>query len=95
MQIKKVKEKGDRKIAIIELQEDEEIEMPLTVDFLGERRFITGHATGIANGEYKWDLDSGEMLKVHVVSNMTGNFEMDDEKINMKIFARNIYKKVK
>jgi len=60
--LKRVKEKGGRKIAIIELQEDEEIEMPLTVDFLGERRLKVGHVTGSVDMTYRWDMDSCEML---------------------------------
>jgi len=92
--LKKVKEKGDRKIASIELQEDEEIEMPLTVDFLGERRLMVGHVTGNLDMTYRWDIDSGEMLKVYAIANLAGDFEMDGKKFYMKIFMRNISKKV-
>ena len=92
--LKRVKEKGGRKIAIIELQEDEEIEMPLTVDFLGERRLMVGHVTGNLDMTYRWDMDSGEMLKVHAIANLAGDFEMDGKIFYMKIFMRNISKKV-
>ena len=92
--LKRVKEKGGRKIAIIELQEDEEIEMPLTVDFLGERRLMVGHVTGSVDMTYRWDMDSGEMLKVHAIANLAGDFEMDGKIFYMKIFMRNISKKV-
>ena len=92
--LKRVKEKGGRKIAIIELQEDEEIEMPLTVDFLGERRLMVGHVTGNLDMTYRWDMDSGEMLKVYAIANLAGDFEMDGKNFYMKIFMRNISKKV-
>jgi hypothetical protein len=92
--LKKVKEKGDGKIAIIELQEDEEIEMPLTVDFLGERRLMVGHVTGNLDMTYRWDIDSGEMLRVYAIANLAGDFEMDGKIFYMKIFMRNISKKV-
>jgi len=92
--LKRVKEKGGRKIAIIELQEDEEIEMPLTVDFLGERRLMVGHVTGNVDMTYRWDIDSGEMLKVRAIANLSGDFEMDGKIFYMKIFMRNISKKV-
>ena len=92
--LKRVKEKGGRKIAIIELQEDEEIEMPLTVDFLGERRLMVGHVTGSVDMTYRWDMDSGEMLKVRAIANLAGDFEMDGKIFYMKIFMRNISKKV-
>ena len=90
--LKKVKEKGDRKIALIELQENEAIEMPLTVDFLGERRLMVGHVTGNLDMTYRWDIDSGEMLKVYAIANLAGYFEMDGKKFYMKIFMRNISK---
>ena len=93
--LKSVKERRGRKIATVERQDSTTSDLRFLVEFMGERRLLAGYATGTTDLIYKWDLDSGEMLKVHVVSNMTGNFEMDDEKINMKIFARNIYKKVK
>jgi len=92
--LKRVKEKGGRKIAIIELQEDEKIEMPLTVDFLGERRLMVGHVTGNLDMTYRWDIDSGEMLRVYAIANLAGDFEMDGKIFYMKIFMRNISKKV-
>ena len=92
--LKRVKEKGGRKIAIIELQEDEEIEMPLTVDFLGERRLMVGHVTGSVDMTYRWDMDSGEMLKVRAIANLAGDFEMDGKIFYMKIFMRYISKNV-
>ena len=76
------------------MQEDEEVEMPLTVDFLGERRLMAGHATGPLDIKFKYDIDSGRMLKVKAIGNFSGDFVMDDEIFHVKIFMRNISKKV-
>ena len=92
--LKKVKEKKGGKIAIIERQGDEEIELRIAVDFLGKRRLLTGRATGVTDMTYRWNIDSGEMLKVYAIVNLVGDFEMDDEIFHMKIFVRNISKKV-
>jgi len=93
--LKKVRERRGRKIAYIEVEELPMLELRIAVNFLGERRFITGHATGIANGEYKWDLDSGDMLKSHVNINLTGDFKMAHETFHMKVFQRFTSKKMK
>ena len=93
--LKKVKEKGSRKIAYIDVEELHTIELRVAVNSLGERRLMAGQATGTANGSYRWDLASGETLKSHVNINLVGDFEMDGENFHMKIFQRFIGKKVK
>ena len=86
--LKKVKEKRGRKIAYIDVEELLTLELRVAVNFWGEKRLMAGHATGTADGSYKWDLDSGDMLTSHVNINLVGDFEMDGETFNMKIFQR-------
>ena len=86
--LKKVKEKRGRKIAYIDVEELLTLELRVAVNFYGEKRLMAGHATGTADGSYKWDLDSGELLKAHVNINLVGDFEMDNENFHMKIFQR-------
>ena len=93
--LKKVKEKGGRKIAYIEVEELLTVELRVVVNFFGERRLMVGHGTGTANGSYKWDLASGDFLKSHANINLVGDFEMEGETFHMKIFQRFISKKVK
>ena len=76
------------------MQGDEEIELRIAVDFLGKKRLLIGRATGVTDITYRWNIDSGEMLKVYAIVNLVGDFEMDDEIFRMKIFMRNISKKV-
>jgi len=92
--LKKVKNKKGKKIALIEMQDSLILDLQISVDFLGERRLLTGQATGVSDYIYNWDIDSGEMLKTNAVTNLTGNFEMDGKNFYMKIFMRNISKKV-
>ncbi len=92
---KKVKKKRGKKIAIIERQDSTMMEAYVVVDFLGERRLIAGQATGTTEMIFRWDIDAGKMLKVRVVSNLVGDFEMDGETFHMKVFQRNISTKVK
>ena len=93
--LKKVKEKRAGKIAIIKMQDSLILELQVAVDFLGERRLMTGQATGVSDVTYRWDIDSAELLKTYAVTNLDGDFEMADEKFNMKIFMRDISKQVK
>ena len=86
--LKKVREKKGRKIAYIEVEELLTLELRVAVNFYGEKRLMAGHATDTADGSYKWDLDSGELLKAHVNINLVGDFEMDNETFHMKIFQR-------
>ena len=86
--LKKVREKKGRKIAYIDVEELLTLELRVAVNFYGEKRLMAGHATGTADGSYKWDLDSGELLKAHVNINLVGDFEMDNETFHMKIFQR-------
>ena len=93
--LKKVKEKRRGKIAVIEMQDSLILELQVAVEFLGERRLMTGQATGVSDVTYNWDIDSGELLKTHAITNLVGDFEMDNEKFTMKIFMRDISKLVK
>ena len=86
--LKKVREKKGRKIAYIDVEELLTLELRVVVNFFGERRLMAGHATGTTDGSYRWDLDSGELLKAHVNINLVGDFEMDNETFHMKIFQR-------
>ncbi len=86
--LKKVREKKGRKIAYIEVEELLTLELRVAVNFYGEKRLMAGHATGTTDGLYRWDLDSGELLKTHVDINLVGDFEMDNETFHMKIFQR-------
>ena len=92
--LKKIEEKRGRKIASVEMRADHEIEMRMAIDFLGERRLMAGHATGPLNIKFKYNIDSGRMLKVKAIGNFSGDFVMDDEIFHVKIFMRNISKKV-
>ena len=94
--LKKVKEKwGGRKIAYVKMDELVTFDLFISVNFLGEKRLITGHATGSTEMDYKWDIDFGEILKAYAVTNIVGDFEMDGETFHMKVFQRNISTKVK
>ena len=86
--LKKVREKRGRKIAYIDIEELLTLELRVAVNFYGEKRLMAGHATGTTDGLYRWDLDSGELLKAHVDINLVGDFEMDNETFHMKIFQR-------
>jgi len=86
--LKKVREKRGRKIAYIKVEELLTLELRVAVNFYGEKRLMAGHATGTTDGLYRWDLDSGELLKTHVDINLVGDFEMDNETFHMKIFQR-------
>ena len=92
--LKNVKEKRGRKIAYIKMEELLTLDLLISVTFLGERRLITGPATGSTKVKYKWDLDSGEILKGHAVTKIVGDFEMDGETFHMKVFQRNISTKL-
>ena len=70
------------------------LEILIAVNFLGERRLITGQANGKGDGRFKWDVEGGEFLSQVVVINLAGDFEMDGEQVNMKVFMRTINKKV-
>ena len=94
--LKNVKEKwGGRKIAYVKMDELVTFDVFISVNFLGEKRLITGHATGSTEVDYKWDIDFGEILKAYAVTNIVGDFEMDGETFHMKVFQRNISTKVK
>ena len=93
--LKKIKEKRGRKIAYVKMDELVTFDLFISVNFLGEKRLITGHATGSTEVDYKWDIDFGEILKAYAVTNIVGDFEMDGETFHMKIFQRNISTKVK
>ena len=93
--LKKVKNKKGKKIAIIEMQDSLILDLQISVDFFGERRLLTGHATGVSDYIYNWDIDSGEILKGHAVTKIVGDFEIDGETFHMKVFQRNISTKVK
>ena len=93
--LKKVRERRGRKIAYIEVEELLTLELRVAVNFYGEKRLMAGHATGTTDGLYRWDLDSGELLKTHVDINLVGDFEMDNETFHMKIFQRFISKIMK
>ena len=93
--LKKVREKKGRKIATVEMQDSLILDLYVSVEFMGERRLLAGHATGTSDAIFKWDLDSGEMLKSNAVYNFVGDFEMEDKSFHMSIFQRDILKKVK
>ena len=92
---KKVKHRGGRKIALVENKESLTLDLRVAVNFMGEKQLMSGRATGTADATYKWDLDSDDLLQSHVNINLVGDFEMDGETFNMKIFQRFISKKVK
>ena len=93
--LKKVKEKRGRKIAYIDYISELVLDLRIAVNFLGERRLITGQASGIGNGAFKWGIEGSELLSQRLVINLAGDFEMEGEKIFMKVFQRTINKKVK
>jgi len=92
--LKKIKEKRGRKIAYINSISEVDADFRIAVNFLGERRFITGHATGTGSGKFQWDIESTEHLSQKLVLNCAGDFEIGGEKSFMKIFVRTINKKV-
>ena len=93
--LKKVKEKRGRNIAYIDYISDLVLDLRIAVNFLGERRLITGQASGIGNGRFKWDIEGSEFLSQRLVINLAGDFEMEGEKVFMKVFQRSIIKKAK
>ena len=93
--LKKVKEKRGRKVAYIDYITEYTFDLRIAVNFLGERRLITGQAGGIGDGTFKWDIERGEFLSQVVVVNLAGDFEMDGEQVYMKVFMRTINKKAK
>ena len=93
--LKKVKEKRGRKVAYIDYITEYTFDLRIAVNFLGERRLITGQASGIGDGNFKWGIERGEFLSQKVVVNLAGDFEMEGEKVYMKVFMRTINKKVK
>ena len=93
--LKRVKEKKGRKIAYIECKELLTMESNVIVNFLNVDRLIEGNATGTAESDVKWDIDTGYILKHNVVTNIAGDFEMDDKTFYMKVFMRQISKKIK
>ena len=93
--LKKVKEKRGRKIAYIDYVSDIALDLRIAVNFLGERRLITGYATGVGDGKFQWDIEGTEHLSQKLVVNISGDFEMEGEKVYMKVFMRTINKKVK
>ena len=93
--LKKVKEKRGRKVAYINYINEVALDLRIAVNFLGERRLITGQAHGIGDGGFKWDVEEGEFLSQVVGINLAGDFEMDCEKVYMKVFMRTINKNVK
>ena len=92
--LKKVKNKKGRKIAIIEMQDSLILDLQISIDYKGDRRLLTGYATGVSDVVYHWDIDPGEMLKTTSITHLKGDFEMDGKNFYMKIFMRNISKKV-
>ena len=93
--LKKVKEKRGRKFAYIDSITELTLDLRIAVNFLGKRRLITGQASGIGNGAFKWGIEGSELLSQRLVINLAGDFEMEGEKIFMKVFQRTINKKVK
>ena len=93
--LKKVKEKRGRKVAYINYINEVALDLRIAVNFLGERRLITGYATGTGDGRFQWNIEGAEHLSQRLVVNLAGDFEMDGEKIFMKVFMRTISKKVK
>ena len=93
--MKKVKEKRGRKVAYIDYISELTFDIRIAVNLLGERRLITGQASGIGDGKFKWDIEGGEFLSQRTVVNLAGDFEMEGEKVYMKVFMRTINKNVK
>ena len=93
--LKKVKEKRGRKFAYIDSITELTLDLRIAVNFLGKRRLITGQASGIGDGNFKWDIEGGDFLSQRLVVKLAGNFEMEGEEIYMKVFMRTINKKVK
>ena len=93
--LKKVKDKRGVKTAYIEIIDELTTDLNITVDFLGERRFITGHCTGKSDAEYRWDVENTNILYHRSSSKLKGNFKMGGKSFYSVFYFRNFIKFIK
>ena len=93
--LKKVKDKRGIKTAYIDVIDEITAEINITVDFLDERQFIAGNASGKSTVKYKWDVENTHILKSVTITNLAGDFEMDGKKFFGKFNFRQSSKMVK
>ena len=65
------------------------------INILGEARFIQGRAKGTLDGIWKWDVEAGNVISARSISNLQGDFEMDDETFSSKLYYKLFTKRVK
>ena len=83
-QLKKVRKTRGRNIAYIDVIDSLDIDVAIKLKFMNEERFIKGRAIGTAEGAFKWDIDANRVISFRLVSNLEGDFEMDNEKFLTK-----------
>ena len=93
--LKKVKNRRGRKIATIEENATLSLDVNITIKILGEERFITGSANGTLEGIWKWDFEDDIMIYNRNISNLQGNFKMDDETFFTKLSREETHKILK
>ena len=93
--LKKVKDKRGVKTAYIDIIDELTTDLNITVDFLGERRFITGHCTGKSDAEYRWDVENTNILYHRSSSKLKGNFKMGGKSFYSVFYFRNFTKFIK
>jgi len=93
--LKTVKDKRGVKTAYIDIIDELTTDLNITVDFLGERRFITGHCTGKSDAEYRWDVENTNILYHRSSSKLKGNFKMGGKSFYSVFYFRNFTKFIK
>jgi len=93
--LKKVKDRRGIKIATIEESATLLLDVNIMINILGEDRFIQGRAKGTLDGIWKWDVEAGNVISARSISNLQGDFEMDDETFFSKLSREETFKLLK
>ncbi len=92
--LKKVKNKKNKKIAIIDNNTDIRMKINIILTILGERLFLTGEVTGTSEGIRKIYLEPMQLFSSKETINLEGKVEMDGEKFRIKITTKSFIKLV-
>ena len=93
--LKKVKERRGRKIATIEENGTLLLDVNIIINILGEDRFIKGRANGTLEAIWKWDIENNGVISIRSISNLKGDFQMDDETFFTKLSREETFKLLK
>ena len=88
----KVKDKKSGKIATVKSSSTMLLDVNIRLHILGEERFIKGIANGTLESIYKWDVESNEVISIRSISNLQGDFAMDDETFFTKLSREETHK---